>query len=1057
MTNLHINETVAQTYIKVAQEQRDQFKRDLSEALNSYTASWYHQDRITYQKKHPKWTHPRIEDVKALEKIINENTATTDLVNDIIDYIDGDNDHFWFAWFSPLRDYMRDAVDNFTAKHNTEIIDRDLQLVSDKPFKKLSGDSLSEDLSDDQSTAENPSESPSQIDRLSRQLESINLQLQEKEKAIQQSNSELSQLRAAIQSKNLPEIKQLIAERDEAKQELSSKSQELGASRQQLADKTKELQVAMAKPVQHAPVKASPPVKGTSPKRALPDFAPPKGPLVAGSPQALPVTNQADEIVSLNKELSELKARHEEIKLQLEASKQEKQRFSEQLLAVTAQLQNHEKDKASLLLQIEELKQQPLAANTQTEILQAQSFALENLTKQLEETLAKLRSAEADSQSLIATKQQQKETIQEQEELIQTLTSSNRQLDEAVSEAATLKARELETHIQDLQKSRAELAQTKELLSTALSVQKELDEKLKQSQAENKALKQQQEALRKENFAQGERINAQSKQIKLLQNIIEELKTKFNQFQSIAFYGVTSLGSMFQTASEYFRNALFEKKNSSPESSKAKVDSSKPAHTNDADKRKSTGLVSDSQKSSTATSKRNLLTGSIGKKAGNLAAAMSQSTESVVKEDDSSEDSKDSAKTEKKKGFFSSFRNRAGKSATEKSEKSENIDVNLSGLAGKTLRDTARNQIGAKKGEAYRLTVELKAPDSSKTATELVTEFLDSQNTLQKAFSDADELLSGALAEVVYDDVAERTLATALALETRNTQLQEGIVTQRQLFDREKDSNLRRESKIRELESELTRIKSENAALNKQLSVPQEDIDLNNAPPPPPAFDVVYEAQSDAKIHALETELAAEKERTTRLQKQIEKKTSDAEVPTTNLPLNAVPLAKIESLEAECAQLRLQLESLQAAALSGTHAGADPTISSTAPPAAPPPPAPAAPPAAPAFNPTTTTPFRESSQTGNSNKFFSSAATTSAQQDNAPKPLSIAEELEQRKKAGSTLKRVETTEKKPAPQSSQDPIAAALLAKFASMNKIKKEEEEAENNNDSDSDSGFDP
>ncbi len=182
MTKLHIEKDVARDYIKSANKQREDFKRDLTNALKEYCASWYHQERVEHQKKHPKWTHPRIDDVTALEKIIKTSTTTTDLADKIIDYIDGDNDHFWFAWFSPLRGYMRDAVEAFTDKHDIKTIDHDLKLFSEKPRSQIissqspqrkNSDSLSDTEVEDDSHTEDQSELQQQIEALTKQLKAV--------------------------------------------------------------------------------------------------------------------------------------------------------------------------------------------------------------------------------------------------------------------------------------------------------------------------------------------------------------------------------------------------------------------------------------------------------------------------------------------------------------------------------------------------------------------------------------------------------------------------------------------------------------------------------------------------------------------------------------------------------------------------------------------------------------------------------------------------------------------------------------------------------------------
>ncbi|MBX9587192.1 MAG: hypothetical protein K2X50_08025 [Gammaproteobacteria bacterium] len=1136
MTKLHIEENVAKDFFDEAQRKRDKFKQKLTTALKEYSKAWYHKERVDYQKKNPKWTHERIEDVNALNKIINESSTTTDLAEKIIDYIDGDNDHFWFAWFSPLRGYMRDVVESFTDKHDTKTIDHDLKLFSDKLQDKSSSsaqrknsDSLSDSITDDDSQTEDKTEFQERIDEFTKQLKAVTKQLRKKNSELENKASELAELKKLIETNKDPQIQQLTQELTEARKQFEQKAGELQTKTQELTDlkkqsgsqkdtqlqalaqeletakqqleqkardlqtktkelsdskeqhqtekdaytlelttakqrmkqKLEELKAKRAEPIQPETIKVAAPKQAPPVKRALPP-GPPKSPATSSSTSALAavastqvpvvVTHNENDLIMLKQTLAETQGKLDSAEREKHVLLEKAKEFEAKIKAAeetSAKLNTSEQEKHALVEQVAQLTAQTqelpglrgayTASELQIKSLEDQLSTLRTSTDQsglLEQTQAKIRTLEEEKQAHAKRAQDLESQLVDQQELNQVLTAASKEFDNTLEQ----KAKQLEEQIGVLQQSRNELTQTKDLLSSALKEQGALQEKLEQSNAENKKLIEANQTLKKENLTQGEKINAQSKKIQSLQTIITELKEKFTQFQSIANNVVDSLSTMFQSAAMYFRKAIVDKKVTAKPAAKSKTSPESSTQ----------GVIKDEKRKSGL---------GFGKNKG--------------AKDSSSEEAKAEKGTKKIGTFFGSLGKKGGEVAA---VAKENIVVNLADLDGKPLRDAARKQIGAKQGDAYNLTVDSIVPGTSKTAEEIVGEFFTSDNALATAFNLADQLIATASNEIVYDDSVDRTLERDIELEkdllhakSENDSLRRQIAEQLTLISKSKEvatQHLIPSNLIVEIEAK--------ADLPPPPPVRVEN-DEDDAPPLPPEFDEAI-SQSTLKeverIRQLEQELATEKEQTTLLRAELDTVKSKAldTTQTVVAPILSaqpaitdlsptVPLEQFKSLQTEFDKLKDQLAALKAANVSSTNSDETHSATNAAPTPPPPPPAAApAPPPPPGVNSTPATPYRKSTTTSNTSAFFAQPPNPEDQPSatKEKKPLSLAEEFALRQQSGASLRHVEVKEK-PATVlgGSNNLVANALFNKFASLRKLK-EEEEAQNGDSSDEDSGFD-
>jgi hypothetical protein len=109
------------------------FKAKLKEEIENYESQWYYGWYLKDQDdENPNDNHPRVQNVIDLKKLIDDSSLAAPLAKNLLEYIDGSNNHFSWAWFSPLKDYVRDAVNEFPSIY-LDSIDNDLKLfTSDK-------------------------------------------------------------------------------------------------------------------------------------------------------------------------------------------------------------------------------------------------------------------------------------------------------------------------------------------------------------------------------------------------------------------------------------------------------------------------------------------------------------------------------------------------------------------------------------------------------------------------------------------------------------------------------------------------------------------------------------------------------------------------------------------------------------------------------------------------------------------------------------------------------------------------------------------------------------
>ncbi len=137
---------------KHAQDKFSAFKLNITKAIGEYESSWYFQwyldGKTVEDALKLSSCHSRVRNVYQLKDIIEKSTHATQLADDLTDYIDGDNDHFSWAWFSPLRDYVRDAVEDY-AYTDLQSYDADMKLFLNGNKTELTASSTETTFNDD--------------------------------------------------------------------------------------------------------------------------------------------------------------------------------------------------------------------------------------------------------------------------------------------------------------------------------------------------------------------------------------------------------------------------------------------------------------------------------------------------------------------------------------------------------------------------------------------------------------------------------------------------------------------------------------------------------------------------------------------------------------------------------------------------------------------------------------------------------------------------------------------------------------------------------------------
>ncbi len=112
-----INTSEVEERYKKASRELTAFKKHITEAIGEYESSWYYRwylDGKEIDSKNLTDYHPRVKNVTELKAFIDNSTQAAQLADDLFEYVDGSNDHFSWAWFSPLRDYVRYAVEDYS-------------------------------------------------------------------------------------------------------------------------------------------------------------------------------------------------------------------------------------------------------------------------------------------------------------------------------------------------------------------------------------------------------------------------------------------------------------------------------------------------------------------------------------------------------------------------------------------------------------------------------------------------------------------------------------------------------------------------------------------------------------------------------------------------------------------------------------------------------------------------------------------------------------------------------------------------------------------------------
>lgn len=123
-----INTTEVENRYKKATNDFAAFKTLATTAITDYENTWYYQSwYLPKDSDKDEDLHPRAKNVKDAKEIINRATSAAALADALMDYVDGDNNHFSWAWFCPLIYNISDAVAEYSYPA-LQSIDADLTL-----------------------------------------------------------------------------------------------------------------------------------------------------------------------------------------------------------------------------------------------------------------------------------------------------------------------------------------------------------------------------------------------------------------------------------------------------------------------------------------------------------------------------------------------------------------------------------------------------------------------------------------------------------------------------------------------------------------------------------------------------------------------------------------------------------------------------------------------------------------------------------------------------------------------------------------------------------------
>ena len=126
---LRINSEEVEQRFKDAQNKLREFKDHVNQALESYKNSFSYRLRLWLLGKKTSDPDARHQNIIEIEQLLAQHNTATALADALAYYLEGPIEHFSWAWFSPLRSLVLEALEN-TPTNSLAAIDRDLKLGS---------------------------------------------------------------------------------------------------------------------------------------------------------------------------------------------------------------------------------------------------------------------------------------------------------------------------------------------------------------------------------------------------------------------------------------------------------------------------------------------------------------------------------------------------------------------------------------------------------------------------------------------------------------------------------------------------------------------------------------------------------------------------------------------------------------------------------------------------------------------------------------------------------------------------------------------------------------
>lgn len=299
----------------MASEKFKLFQMQLQGSINKYKSTFAYG---LHEKKSQRTgvNHPRVEDVLALQRILDDAKYTLSLKDAFLEYIDNP-DHFSWRKLCPLRRYVRNAVNQYIKQHNIESLE-----LTDAILSSLENQGASDNLHVSEEDSDTQGSKEEKASENTRRIEHLQHKLRENQESLEAAQLEVKRLTLAKQSVqnavNLNDQEELLS----AKKELQNAKESLNKAETEIERLKNECQELLK-------------VKNQNEAKIVHS------------------ESNSEEYRLLNAELSCLQKEAQSVSAELIQAKKENQSISEELLLA----QNEKRQIKELLDQVQEEKQ----------------------------------------------------------------------------------------------------------------------------------------------------------------------------------------------------------------------------------------------------------------------------------------------------------------------------------------------------------------------------------------------------------------------------------------------------------------------------------------------------------------------------------------------------------------------------------------------------------------------------------------------------------------------------------------------------------------------------